>query len=189
VAAETRSALPLRALFGGSLALLALLGCNKGSTAEPSTSNVSKQPAVAASSASGSSKLEASGALTLSHLTLKNADGEALDLAADGRVTVSGDGREVGRIEPDGRFLGPDGKIRLLLARTGEVFSGDGRELPVTVNGDGVVHTAQGALSFGPDGVLGGGNPSAPKTTIEGLTRETRRTAALLLLVAAFPTR
>jgi hypothetical protein len=44
-------------------------------------------------------------------------------------------------------------------------------------------------LRFDATGTLVGGNANAPKTTIEGLTDATRRTAAFLLVLAAFPTR
>lgn len=112
-------------------------------------------------------------------------------LDARGTLSVSGKDAPVGKLLPDGRFLAPDGSLKVRMSEKGEFFTADGQRMPVTVTDDGAVLVANGnqTLRFDATGTLVGGNANAPKTTIEGLTNETRRTAAFLLVLAAFPTR
>ena len=129
--------------------------------------------------------------LTLGSLTLKNENGQSVMLDANGTLSVSGKDTPVGKLLPDGRFLAPDGSLKARMSEKGEFFGADGQRMPVSVTEDGAVLVADGkqTLRFDATGTLLGGSANAPKTTVEGLTNETRRTAAFLLVLAAFPAR
>jgi hypothetical protein len=160
-------------------------------TATPA-SNASPAPAPAAAAAPSSSGEPALPAhLKLGSLVLRNENGQSVLLDAKGELSVSGKNTPVGKLLPDGRFLAPDGSVKARMNEKGEFFAADGQRMPVTISDDGAVHVANGnqTLRFDATGLLVGGNANAPKTTIEGLTEETRRTAAFLLVLAAFPTR
>lgn len=159
-------------------ATLAAAPSSADSAAPPTAPPASSEPALPAH-------------LTLGSLTLKNENGQSVLLDAQGTLSVSGKDAPVGKLLPDGRFLAPDGSLKARMNEKGEFFAADGRRMPVSVADDGSVQIANGnqTLRFDATGTLVGGNANAPKTTVEGLTNETRRTAAFLLVLAAFPTR
>jgi hypothetical protein len=129
------------------------------------------------------------GSLVLGSLTLSNARGEGLVLSPDGTLNAVGEARQIGHLRSDGSFVGPDGSVKARLSPDGTIYGRDGSALPVTIDAAGAIHP-QGSpeMHFGADGHLEGGNSSAPATRIQGITPETRRTAAFLLILAAFPT-
>jgi hypothetical protein len=143
----------------------------------------------AAPAAAAAPSAAAPGSLVIAPLKLANARGEGLALSADGTLSVVGETRQIGRLLADGSFVTPEGSVRARLSPGGTVYGPDGHELPLSIDEAGVIHP-QGwtEMHFAADGSLVGGNPSAPATRIEGIKPETRRTAAFLLILAAFPT-
>ena len=165
-------------------------GAPSADLARPNPTAPSAGPAEAppAETASAAAQSSPSGQLKIGPLELANAQGEALALTADGTVTVVAEHRRVGRLLPDGTFVDTDGKVDMRLTADGDVYSSTGRRLPVRVDREGVIYPPQGPpMSFDRDGRLVGGNPNAPETRVIGITPETRRAAAFLLLLAAFP--
>jgi hypothetical protein len=158
-------------------------------TAAPATPDSATPPAAPAPLASSDPAFPAH--LELGSLVLENENGQSVLLDAKGEVSVSGKSTPVGKLLRDGRFLAPDGALKLRMNEKGEFFAADGQRMPVSVSDDGSVHVVNGnqTLRFDATGTLVGGNANAPKTSIEGLTDATRRTAAFLLVLAAFPTR
>ncbi len=187
--------------------VLSAFACARPAEAPPSPAAASTVPAASASTAAsepalvGSSGASPAGSdalaaplrphLTLAALALKNENGQSVLLDANGVLSVSGKAAPVGTLLPDGRFVAPDGSLKARMTEGGEFFSADGRRMPVSVAPNGTVHIENGGqtLSFDASGTLVGGSPNAPKTSIEGLTEPTRRTAAFLLILAAFPAR
>ncbi len=110
-------------------------------------------------------------------------------LEEDGTVRVPSRTGTVGKLMSDGRFLSPSGSLIAELEPAGEIIVRGQRRMPVTIDAEGAIHSAQGTLQFGQDGLLRGGSPDAPETRITGSTVETRRTAAFLLILASFPAR
>ncbi len=192
-----------RLAFGSLAALVTLLACARHADAPPPAASQpplanteTAAPATADSALPATAPLASSAPALPAHLklgvlTLKNDNGQSVLLDAKGELSVSGKSGPVGKLLPDGRFLAPDGSLKLRMNEKGEFFAADGQRMPVSVSEDGSVHVANGdqTLRFDASGTLVGGNANAPKTSIEGLTEETRRTAAFLLVLAAFPTR
>lgn len=189
-----------------ALAGLALLGCARHADAPPPPAAPPPQSAAADSAVPATpdsaaparaaappttNEPESPAHLKLGSLVLKNENGQSVLLDADGKLSVSGKSTPVGKLLPDGRFLAPDGSLKARMNEKGEFFAADGQRMPISVSDDGAVHVANGnqTLRFDATGTLVGGNANAPKTSIEGLTDDTRRTAAFLLVLAAFPTR
>ena len=157
---------------------------------EPATSASEEPATVTSPPASSETKADdADNHLVLGTISLGNERGAGLVLHPDGRVEVPKENREVGVLHRDGRLLRPDGTVVARMTPEGEVWTGSGQRLPLQVTEDGKVQLDQSGptLSIGADGVVTGGNPNAPKITIEGVTDQTRRTALFLLVLAAFP--
>ncbi len=194
--------------FHTLLFVLLACACARHAEAPPSPAAAAPVPAASASAGSAAPAPSAPAAapspvgsdtasaplrphLTLAALTLKNENGQSVLLDEKGVLTVSGKTAPVGTLLPDGRFVAPDGSLKARMTEAGEFFSADGRRMPVSVAANGTVHIENGdqTLSFDASGTLVGGSAHAPKTSIEGLTEPTRRTAAFLLILAAFPAR
>lgn len=192
-----------RLAFGSLAAGVTLLACARHADAppppaasQPPRANTETAAPATADSVQPTAPLAASEPalpehLKLGALTLKNDNGQSVLLDAKGELSISGKSGPVGKLLPDGRFLAPDGSLKVRMNEKGEFFGADGQRMPVSVSEDGSVHVANGdqTLRFDASGTLVGGNANAPRTSIEGLTEETRRTAAFLLVLAAFPTR
>jgi hypothetical protein len=126
----------------------------------------------------------------LGSLTLTNDRGNGLVLASDGAVSKLPGGEPVGKLSADGQFVLSSGRRGPKLEADGNVVAANGQKLPVHVAEDGAVEVENAPpVRFDDAGRLVGGNPDAPKTDIAGLTPALRRTAAFLLILAAFPVR
>jgi hypothetical protein len=131
-----------------------------------------------------------SGHLSIGPLTLRNERGHGLELASDGTVSKLPGGEPVGKLGPDGQFVLASGRPGPRLEPDGHVVAANGQSFPVRIAEDGSVEAPNSApVRFDDAGRLVGGNPDAPKTEVSGLTPTLRRTAAFLLILAAFPVR
>jgi hypothetical protein len=114
-------------------------------------------------------------------------------LASDGAVSKLPGGEPVGTLGSDGQFALASGRPGPKLEADGRIVAPNGQKLPVRIAEDGAVEVENtgpaGAVRFDDAGRLVGGNPHAPKTEVAGLTPALRRTAAFLLILAAFPVR
>lgn len=140
--------------------------------------------------AGGGAQQGAAAHLVIAPLKLVNANGEAVVLDAEGKLT-KGDGTLVGVLGRDGRLVGADGQVKAQLTADGDVLVAGGRRLPLHLDESGALQVERGneRLEFDHQGLLKGGNPNAPKVRVEGFSEASRRTAMFLLVLAAFPTR
>jgi hypothetical protein len=133
------------------------------------------------------------GLLSLGPLTLTNDRGNGLVLASDGAVSKLPGGEPVGKLGSDGQFVLSSGRRGPKLEADGSVVAANGQKLPLRIAEDGAVEVentgSTSPLRFDDAGRLVGGNPDAPRTEVAGLTPALRRTAAFLLILAAFPVR
>ncbi len=96
----------------------------------------------------------------------------------------------MGKLSTDGQFVLASGRRGPKLEADGSVVAANRQKLPLRIAEDGAVEAPNMApVRFDDAGRLVGGNPDAPKTEVAGLTPALRRTAAFLLILAAFPVR
>jgi hypothetical protein len=128
--------------------------------------------------------------LTLGDLTLTQNGAPGLVLDQSGTVTAPGQ-RVLGTLGPDGRFLDPRGQLLAELTAEGEVVTGSGEYLPVSIDGAGTIRLLKEnrVIRLNPDGTLQGTNPDAPAVVVKGLTPATARAALFLLVLSAYPVR
>jgi hypothetical protein len=190
---------PRRTLACFALSLLISCGAPKDPASAPTTpaQSASVAPtASATSSASASapapvlSPAAPAGHLALGPLKLTNERGNGLVLAEDGAVSKVPGGEPVGTLRSDGQFVLTSGRLGPKLELDGHVVMANGQRFPVRIAEDGAVEAANAEpVRFDESGRLVGGNPDAPKTEVTGLTPALRKTAAFLLILAAFPIR
>jgi hypothetical protein len=128
--------------------------------------------------------------LTLGDLTLTQNGAPGLVLARNGTVSAP-DRRVLGTLGADGRFLDSRGELLAELTSEGEVVTGSGDYLPVSIDGAGTIRLLKEnrVIRLRADGTLEGANPEAPVVTVKGLTPATARTALFLLVLSAYPVR
>jgi hypothetical protein len=127
--------------------------------------------------------------LTLGDLTLTQNGAPGLVLARNGTVTA--DQRVLGTLGSDGRFIDPRGRLLAELTHEGEVVTGNGDYLPVSIDDAGTIRLLKEnrVIRLKPDGTLEGVNPQAPAVTVKGVTPATTRAALFLLVLSAYPVR
>lgn len=130
------------------------------------------------------------GHVRLGALTLEQNGKAGLELLPDGLVKVPGEGRVLGRLNGDGRFVNPRGELLAQLTEEGEVALKDDEFLPVTIGKDGDLKLLKEGrtIRLHDDGSVEGTSPNMV-ITVRGVTPETRRTALFLLVLASYPLR
>jgi hypothetical protein len=170
------------------IALAAVLVCLAACSGAARTPTASGSP-MAAPSVTPEQLTAAPPLLELAELTLNQDRKPGLVLRADGTVQVP-DGRVLGRLGRDGRFLDRKGELLAELTAEGEIVDAKGDYLPVVIDGTSVKLLKENrVIELRSDGTLAGANPAAPVVTISGLTPKTRRTALFLLVLSAYPVR
>jgi len=110
------------------------------------------------------------------------AGGEAIDVSSDG--TVRANGRSVGRVHGDGRFLDAKGGLVATLGENGRIVSGDGALLEdVSIAGDGTLTLKGRTIRIEDDGAVSG--LGARDQLSVQVSREGRRAAMYVLVLAA----
>lgn len=132
----------------------------------------------------------APGHVELAALTLNQNGAPGLVLRADGTVERP-DGRVLGTLGRDGRFLDANGKLLAEFTPDGEIVDGQGEFLPVTIDSTGTANLLKEnrRIALLEDGSIEGTNPNGPVVTVQGVTPRTRRTAMFLLVLSAYPVR
>lgn len=112
-------------------------------------------------------------------------------LRKDGSVYELPAEKELGKLGVDGRFVSPDGKTLAELTADGEIVTGKGDYLPVTIDSSGAVRLLKEnrVIRVKDDGALDGANPGGPAVRFDGVTPKTRRAAMFLLVLASYPVR
>ena len=114
--------------------------------------------------------------------TLTDSGGQSVSMDATGLVTVPDADREATiQLHPDGR-VEVDGNVVLTMAPDG-TLADDGGEAIAQIAEDGTTTVAGRTVSFGPDGMLQGGNPDGPSMTLTPADTPAKRAAMTVLLM------
>ena len=184
------SAAVMQGVFPLALLVALLSGCSRGASGVPSSGGrTSSAPENSAPRVTAEELTAPESLLTVGALVLERDGKPALELKQDGALDDVAEKRLLGKLAPDGSFADPTGKVVARLAADGEVELSNGDFLPATIDRDGTVNMLKEGrkVRVRDDGTLEGANPGGPVIKFTGITRDTRRTAMFLLVLAAFP--
>ena len=108
---------------------------------------------------------------------------KALIIHADGTIEL--EGTKAAKVTADGKIVKIDtGEVGFTLEADGSVKGPQGVDTGAKITADGTLTTGDKTITIGDDGMLAGGNASAPPLKIEGASDVNLKRTALFVLVA-----